>query len=91
MTAVLLLLIDGEPYDLRRLPTELPEHRLVWELQREGGEPHVVVVFKAQSRLHCDCEDFGYRRERKGELCKHLSSLADAGLVPHKDKIWSKV
>lgn len=89
--ASLILLIGGEPYELRRMPSELSEHRLIWELQREGSEPHTVIVFKAQGRLDCDCGDYTWRKERVGGLCKHLAALVEAGLVPHKDKVWSKV
>jgi hypothetical protein len=29
----------------------------------------------------CTCEDFAHRRERRGEMCKHLGALQAVGLL----------
>jgi len=37
-----------------------------------SGEPHLVTV----TPPWCNCSDFRYRRELKGEVCKHLAAAA---------------
>jgi hypothetical protein len=38
-----------------------------------GAEPHRVTV--TASGCWCDCEDFRYRRELRGETCKHIAAV----------------
>jgi len=43
----------------------------------QGGELHTVYLNLTNGSKSCDCQDFYFRRKKKGELCKHLKLVLE--------------
>lgn len=82
MTSYLFLRIDQttkrgvqvQYYALRRL-AEKAEVRIAWDLI--GKRASYVVTLYENGEVDCTCEDFGFRRQKMGELCKHAGAIID--------------
>lgn len=88
----LYLWINSHEYALSRLPTNCDDIRAVWQLDgMESGEPYSVILYRRGHQTECTCKDWSYRRQQRMQVCKHIAALIQIGLIPHKDKVWSKV
>ena len=47
----------------------------------EGSGIKEILVSSGPEGMHCSCEDFAYRREGNGELCKHLRAALGFGVL----------
>lgn len=43
----------------------------------KGGELHTVYLNLKTGERNCDCQDFYFRKKKKGELCKHLKLVLE--------------
>ena len=91
MNARLHIWINGHEYVLQRMPSELADVRLAWQLDGMETEEPYVVTLSNHGQVSCECGDWQYRRQQRMQNCKHIAALIEVGLVPHKSKIWSKV
>lgn len=57
-----------------------PAFRLV----KNDGKEYTVHVDKWG--CHCDCPDAHWRKDKRGEFCKHLSAMAAVGLIPEEER-----
>ena len=69
----LYLRVGGSFYGLTRLHVDPRQAETAWRLRKKTGKEY--TCWEDEHGLHCDCKDFIYRREKKGETCKHLASL----------------
>jgi hypothetical protein len=53
-----------------------------WRLRKSNGVSYDVTL--TETGWACECEHWVARCEESGELCKHLSELAEAGLLGRK-------
>jgi predicted nucleic acid-binding Zn finger protein len=44
----------------------------VWTAKVQGTQVHTIVVDLVNNEFDCDCQDFYFRRRKKGEPCKHI-------------------
>ena len=73
-------LTDGDYYRVERLKPPLDsEVRHGFTLTKRTGEQHTV----AQNIYGwgCSCGDFTFRRDKRGDVCKHIASLEAVGLI----------
>lgn len=68
-------------YLLTRMDEQEGE-RLKWEfVNAKQGKDHTVILH-TNGVLECNCEDFNYRKQPHGHVCKHIESLLEQRLLP---------
>lgn len=80
MQAFLYLRIQGRDYLLKFLSPHPSLALTAWRLTRENK--HRDVRLTPEGKAECDCEDFHYRRSKRGGDCKHVAALRQVCLLP---------
>jgi hypothetical protein len=79
-TSALVLLIGETAYQVTRTDADPRLARNVIGLTKADGVSYTVAM--TAHGVQCSCPDFIFRREAKGEVCKHIRSLQCHGLLP---------
>jgi hypothetical protein len=76
----LMLVINGKPYNLRRIPCDPSAALRADRLRKpDGAVYHVALTGHGAT---CDCPDFTFHREGLDPGgCKHIKALAAVGLM----------
>jgi hypothetical protein len=77
MKSSLVLFIDETPYGVTKIDTDAGVK--AWRIKKLDGQNYIVS--NAQG-FQCECGDFTLKREKRGELCKHLRAAIEVGLLP---------
>ena len=78
-TASLTLTINGVHYLIRLNEAHPGVARKAWRLTKADGTTYDVGI--REFGTECSCGDFNFRRQQRGQQCKHIRAMVAVGLL----------